>query len=424
MTFFNRRGAERSSCKVASALTAAALLTSLVACASSTGSNDQTDGPIKVGSIYDLSGPIGVIGQAKADATALAIKDINDKGGVLGRQLELISYDSQSDNAKYTQYANKLVLQDKVSVVDAGVTSASREAIRPITDRSKTPFFYGNLYEGGACAKGLFATGSVPSQQLAQLVPYAAKNFGKKFTILAADYNFGHDEALWAEKYIKENGGEVVRKEYLPLDQNDFGSSLNNLQADKPDVVVSLLVGGDQMSFYKQFAAAGLSESMKIITPVFGDGQEQIAVGGAATKGVVIAYSYLQEIESPANDSFVKLWHSEYGENYPYITPSAVAAWNDWHLWALAVEKAGSLDYDKVISSLESGISYDSPGGQVTLDPGSHHAIQNVYLAEGTETGAFKILETHENVSPKFEQSTCDLVANPTTNKQFKPTVD
>lgn len=421
MTLHTRPNGHGARTKLVAAAATTLGMFSLAACGAEERASAEGDGPIKVGSIYDLSGPLSVIGTPKDDATKLAIKHINDNGGVLGRNLELISFDAQSDNAKYTQYANTLLRQEQVAVIDAGVTSASREAIRPLVGQTQTPYFYGNLYEGGVCDKNVFATGSVPSQQLAQLVPYAIENFGNKFAIAAADYNFGHDEAAWAEKYIEENGGEVVSTEFLPLEQNDFGSTLNNLQAKRPDVFVSLLVGGDQMSFYKQFAAAGLNDDIEVITPVFGDGQEQLAVGKEATDGVVIAYSYLQELDTPANKEFLDLWREEYGPDYPYITPSAVAVWNDWHLWAAAVEQAGSLSRDEVIEALESNISFDGPGGKITIDPGSHHAIQDVHVARGTAEGTFEVLKTYPQVEPSFEQSVCDLVANPETDEQFKP---
>ena len=96
-------------------------------------------------------------------------------------------------------------------------------------------------------------------------------------------------------------------------------------------------------------------------------------MGPEASDGILVAYPYLQELDNPVNQEFVEKWHAKFGDEYPYITHSAVAVWNDWHLWAAAVEKAGSLDRDKVIEALESGISIDSPSGTVTMDGPSHH---------------------------------------------------
>jgi urea transport system substrate-binding protein len=407
---------------LAAGLIAAAGL--VAACGGSSGSASgaaAAKGDIPVGSIYDLSGPLGIVGKPKVDATKLAIKDINDHGGVLGRKLKLISYDAQSDNAKYTQYATQLTGQDHVAMLAAGITSASREAIRPIIDRTKTIYFYDQLYEGGVCDKNLFSTGPVPAQQLQQLVTYAIRHFGKRVYVAAADYNFGHFEATWAKKYVEEAGGQVLRTDFVPLDNTDFGSVLNTLQSQKPDVMISLLVGGNHMAFYRQFAAAGLGKRIKIITPLFGDGQEQIVVGPQASAGIMVAFPYLQELPSPANQRFVDLWHAQYGSDYPYITNSAVAVWNDWHLWAAAVKKAGSLDHDKVVAALESGISIESPSGTVTMNGGSHHVTQDVSLAVASPAGPFKIITTQKAVPPSYENEVCDLVKNPTLNKQFIP---
>src|SRR5215471_16958286 len=172
--------------------------------------------PIVVGSVLDETGGLNIYGKAMVDATNLAIKHINEQGGVLGRPLKLASYDAQSDNAKYTLYANQLALQDKAVVIMGGITSASREAMRPIMDRNKTLYFYNEQYEGGVCDKNVFATGIVPSQQVAPTVAWAIKNIGKKFYVLAADYNYGHISTEWVKQYVAKGGGQVIGADFIP----------------------------------------------------------------------------------------------------------------------------------------------------------------------------------------------------------------
>jgi branched-chain amino acid transport system substrate-binding protein len=401
---------------------AAALVLLASACGggASGGSSADGSGPVKVGSVLDTTGPLNIYGKTMSDATKLAINDINAHGGVLGRKLSLVSYDSQSNDAKYTQYVNSLAQRDKVSVIMGGITSASREAIRPIVDRTKTLYFYNEQYEGGVCDRDTFVTGVVPSQQLAALIPYAIQHFGKKIYVVAADYNYGHISADWVKKYAAQAGGQVVRSEFIPLDRSDFNSVINNLQSARPDVVLSLLVGGNHIAFYRQFAATGLGSSMHIASPTFGLGNEQVVLSPAESKGITVAFPYFQELSTPANQAFVNAWHTAYGTNYPYITDSGVAVWNGWHLWAAAVNQAKSLDRDKVTAALQSGIKVDAPDGTVTMDGPSHHVTQSISIGETNDKG-FKILDTKNDVPPSYEQSVCDLVKNPNLNKQFTP---
>ncbi len=91
----------------------------------------------------------------------------------------------------YTQFAQQAALKDKVAVVHGGITSASREVIRPVLDKFKTLYFYNTQYEGGVCDRNQFDTGVTPAQTVEKLVPYAMKKWGKKVYVIAADYNYG-----------------------------------------------------------------------------------------------------------------------------------------------------------------------------------------------------------------------------------------
>jgi urea transport system substrate-binding protein len=376
---------------------------------------------ITVGSILDATGPINVYGVPMIDATKMAIDDINANGGVLGKQLELVEYDGQSDNAKYSEFANQLILKDKAAVIMGGITSASREAIRPLMDRNNQLYFYNEQYEGGVCDKLVFATGVVPEQQISTLLPWAIENYGPKIYTIAADYNYGQISADWVKVYAAENGAEVVGEEFIPLDVTDFSSTLSKIQEEQPDLVFSLLVGGNHIAFYRQWAAAGLKETYPVVSPTFGLGNEHVTLAPEEGEGIVVSYPYYQELDNPTNQAFVEMWHERYGADYPYITDSANVVWTGWHLWAMAVEKAGSLETDAVIAALESGLEFDAPEGKVTLDPQSHHLVHNVHIAKVNANQGFDILESFEGVAPTWNQEVCNLVENPETQEQFTP---
>ena len=160
---------------------------------------------------------------------------------------------------------------------------------------------------------------------------------------------------------------------------------------------------------------------MKIVSPTFGLGNEQVVLDPSESQGITVAYPYFQELDNPVNKEFVDRWHKEYGEDYEYITDSAATVWNGWHLWAAAAEKAGSTDKDKVTEALESEVTFDAPSGIVKVDGKSHHMIQNISIAETNENKGFDVIDTQESVPPSYEQEVCDLIKNPNQNKQFTP---
>lgn len=375
---------------------------------------------IKVGSIFDLTGGLNIYGLQQNNAMNLAIASVNAAGGVNGEEVSVVGYDAQSELAKYTQFAQTSVLRDGIVAMFAGLTSSSREAIRPIFRRANIPYFYGSLYEGGACDKQTFVTGSSASQQLSVLIDWAVENYGKKIYIMAPDYNFGTISAHWVHEYAKDHGAEVVGEDFLALSVTDFAPTIQKIQAAKPDFVVALPVGANQTGFLEQFTAAGLKETMGVVSTNYGSGNQQVVVSPDANEGLIASLGYFPSVDSDANREFKQLWEAEYGTDTP-ITTGAVDTWNAVHLWAAAANKAGTTDADEVIAALESGLTFDAPNGTVTLEPGSHHLRQDIYIARGNRNQGFDIVETFADSAPSYENKFCDLIANPEIAAHFTP---
>jgi urea transport system substrate-binding protein len=374
--------------------------------------------PIKVGSLHDLSGGLDIYGKPMVDALTLAIEEANAAGGLLGRQLELINYDTQSSMQLYTQFAQQAALKDKVAVVHGGITSASREVIRPVLDKFKTLYFYNTQYEGGVCDRDQFDTGVTPAQTVEKLVPYAMKKWGKKVYVVAADYNYGQITSQWVKKYVTENGGEVLSIEYFPLDVTNFSSTISKIQAAKPDFVWSALVGGAHISFYRQWAAAGMNKSIAMASTTFGVGNEQIVLSPEEANGMLVCYNYFESVKNPANTVFLEKFHKRFGPDYPNVTELAMGTYQGFNLWAEGVKKAESVDRMKVIEALETGISFDAPSGKVTIDPPTHHCILDVHIAE-VKDKKFDLLEDFPQQKPSDTAAVCDLMKNPNDNQQY-----
>ncbi|MBK0000042.1 ABC transporter substrate-binding protein [Erwinia sp. S38] len=374
---------------------------------------------IKVASILDLSGGLDIYGKPMSDAINLAAEEINAAGGLLGRPVQIINYDAQSNMQLYAQYAQQAALKDKVAVVHGGITSASREVIRPVLDRFRSLYFYPAQYEGGVCDRNYFSSASTPAQTVEKLVPYAMKKWGKKVYILAADYNYGQIVSAWVKKFVKENDGETVAVEFFPLDVTDFGAAISKIQSAKPDMVWSALVGGAHISFYRQWHASGMSGKIPIASTVFGGGNEHIILSPEESNGILVCANYMQEIPTPENKAFVEKFQARYGSSVPYISDLAMGAYQGMLIWAEGVRKAGDIDRMKVIEALESGISLTSPSGQLIVDPVTHHCTLDVHIAE-VENHQMKILETFTHQAPVDTAMVCDLKKNPRDTRQYQ----
>ncbi|MDM0110658.1 transporter substrate-binding protein [Variovorax sp. J22R133] len=373
---------------------------------------------IAVGSIHDLSGGLDIYGKPMLDALTLAIEEQNAAGGLLGRKVKLISYDPQSNMQLYTQFAQQAALKDKVAVVMGGITSASREVIRPVLDRAKTLYFYNTQYEGGVCDRGIFCTGVTPAQTVGKLVPYAMKKWGKKIYVVAADYNYGQITSQWVKKFAQDNGGSTVAIEFFPLDVTNFGPTISKVEAAKPDMLFSALVGGAHISFYRQWAAAGLNKKIPLASSTFGVGNEQIVLSAEEANGYLLSYNYFQSLQNPSNTAYLERWHKRFGADYPNVTELATGTYQGFKLWAEGVKKAGSIEPLKVTTALETGIGIEGPSGKVTIDPATHHCVLNVSLAE-VQDKKFKILETFNQAPPSDTSAVCNLIKNPQDNQQY-----
>ncbi len=373
---------------------------------------------ILLGSILDTSGNFDAYGKPMDQAMKLALAEINAGGGLLGREVEVKAYDTQSDMALYSQYANQLTRQDKVDVVHGGILSASREAIRQTMRRSETLYFYNVQYEGGVCDRNIFVTGVTPTQQVEVLVPYAMQKSGPKVHILAADYNYGQITARWIQKFVEDNGGEVVATDFFPLDVSDFGSTITKIQQTAPDLVVAPLVGGAHLSFFRQWAAAGMKDKIALASTTMGVGNEHKVLTPEEGNGIMVAYNYSQELDTPENKAFKEKWEAAYGDTSA-IHDLAVSTYQGILLWAEGVKKAGTTDRMPVIEALETGVSITGPAGNIAIDPQTHHATLDVHIMEIEDQG-MKVVETLNQVAPVDTQAVCNLQENPDDNTQYE----
>jgi len=380
----------------------------------------QDEGPIKIGWLGDRTGDFSIVGVQKFNAANLAVKEINDRGGALGRQLELVAEDAQSDNRRYQEMVRKLILQDKVDVLHAGFTSASREAIRPIVDQNKMLYFYNNQYEGGVCDSWVFPTGAVPDHQVVPFIPAVIEKFGPRIYTIAADYNFGQLTASWCRKVAEQNGGEIIGEEFIPLDVSQFSSTITNIQQAAPDVLIVLLVGIKQSSFYEQKNSAGLTLPMAT-TINMGQGYEHKRFPPPALANMYVTVNFMEELAEQTGTDFVTRFRAMVPDA-EYVGMEAAAEWEGINLHIAGVEKAGTTDKEEVRKALETGISVEGPAGTVMIDPATHHTVRNIYLVHADDQHTIILDQTFEAVRPDWLslEKGCNLAVTP-DNTQYEP---
>lgn len=375
---------------------------------------------VKMAAIIDLSGGLDIYGTPMHLAMQMAVDEINDTGGLNGLELELITYDTQSNMQLYAQFAQQAALQDQVDFVHGSITSASREVIRPILKRYNTLFLYSTLYEGGVCDRNTFCTGTTPAQGQKEPIYWAVNEWGKNFYSVGADYNAPRIMADWSNKYGKEVGAEMVANEFFPLSVTEFGPLITKIQAAKPKFVVSTLVGAAHLGFYRQWAAAGMVGEIPILSYTFGAGGEQTMIPAEESEGIMAAYSYFMESELPENQDFVMRYHAKHGADAPYQTSISIGGYEGTWLWANAVRQAGTHEREAVTDALEAGTVFKGPGGTMTMDGATHHCIRDISLAE-CRGAKWQVNQQWPGQLPLDTVGKCDLVTNPDTNTQFTP---
>ncbi|MCA2012032.1 transporter substrate-binding protein [Cereibacter sphaeroides] len=373
---------------------------------------------VKMAALLDLSGGLDIYGRPMLMAMEMAVEEINATGGLNGKPLELITYDTQSNMQLYAQYAQQAALQDQVDLVHGGITSSSREVIRPILNRYNTLYLYSTQYEGGVCDQNTFCTGTTPAMTSKSPIPYTIDMWGPKFYSIGADYNAPRIMSDWSRTFGEQAGGEQVANDFFPLNVTEFGALITKIQQARPDFVCSALIGAAHLGFYRQWAAAGMLSEIPIFSFTFGSGNEHMMLPPEESEGIITPCSYFQEIDSDVNRDWVSRYHARYGDDAPYQNNVSIGGYEGTWLWATAVRNAGTAEREAVIEAMEAGTSWTGPGGTLTMNAANHHSSRDIFFGRCTG-GAWEPFHTWENQQPSDTDGRCDLIANPGQNVQF-----
>jgi urea transport system substrate-binding protein len=359
-----------------------------------------TDKTVTVGQLHSATGTMAISETGSIQAERLAIEQINEMGGVLGRKIEIIQEDGASDWPTFAEKARKLLVNDKVAAVFGCWTSASRKAVLPVFEKENGMLYYPTFYEGLEQSKNVIYTGQEATQQIIAGLDWLAKNKkAKTFYLVGSDYIWPRTSNKIARKHIENVlKAKVVGEDYFPLGHTQFGSLINKIKMKKPDAIYSIIVGGSNVSWYKQLKAAGVTSNKQTLLTISVTEDEILGIGGENLVGFYAAMKYFQSLDNDNNKKFVAAFKAKYGDKAVIGDVTQAAYLGPW-LWKAAVEKAGSFDVDKIAAS-SPGIELDTaPEGYVKVHE-NHHLWSKLRIGQALADGQYKVLYESELIEP------------------------
>lgn len=357
----------------------------------------SASGPIKIGVIAPLSGAGAYDGRNVANAVMMAAKEINASGGVLGRQLELIIEDNESNPDASVAAISKLILRDRVCAVQGAFYSTCTKAIMPIAKRERVP-----LVSAASTAASLTVDPAVQNEWFFRVVSHdgmASHPFSKYFieelglrriAFLYESGEWGRGIAAFFIPEIQKLGGEVVVDEIYTMGDTDYTPFLTRIAAKKPDALFFVGTSSDGAAFARDFHQMGLSGKMEILSAGTLSTDVFMSLAKEYAEGIYGVCAYADALDTPENLAFIE----RYAKLYPGMPRPDKHVWGPYtaiYVIAQAIEKAGSDSPAAIWKALEL-VSYKGVTGTIEFDE-FRQAWPNIYITKNVNGKAELVAE-------------------------------
>ncbi|SLF24406.1 urea ABC transporter substrate-binding protein [Mycobacteroides abscessus] len=342
---------------------------------------DTSSDTIKVGSLNSLSGTMSISEVTVRDATKLAVDEINSRGGVLGKKIDLVGEDGASDPAVFAQKADKLIREDCVAAIFGAWTSPSRKAMLGTLEDNNSLLYYPVQYEGLETSKNVFYTGATANQQIVPALDYLKDE--KKIStlyIVGSDSVFSRTAGRIVRAYAQAHGIDIKGEDYVQFGSTDFSTVVSKIRQSNANAVFNTINGDSNVAFFREVKNTNLTPAQMPIMSV-SIGEEEVAgIGADNVAGELTAWDYYQTLDNPRNAAFVAAYKSRFGASKPTSDPME-AAYVAVYLWKNTVEKAKSFATDDVRKA-SGGVTFDAPEGLVTIDGENQHVYKTARIGE------------------------------------------
>ncbi|AHF00719.1 ABC transporter substrate-binding protein [Thiomicrospira aerophila AL3] len=348
---------------------------------------DRPQPTIKVGVLHALTGTMATSEQPLVQMVELAVEQINQQGGLLGRQLELVIADTESDADIAAYQAQKLIVDDQVSVVFGCWTSACRKMVKPVFEEHHHLLFYPVQYEGLEASNHIFYTGSSPNQQIVPGARWAMQQFGPRVLLLGSDYVFPRIANMILADMISANQGEILAELYKPLGDLDFDAVIKQIEQLKPDVILNTLNGDSNLAFFNSLVTSGLQD---IPTMSFSVAEPELqAWGGERLTQHYGVWGFFQSLTDPLTRELVSAYQQRFGANLPVSDPM-IASYLGVQLWASAVVYEQSANPRQVNNVYLQSLSMPAPGSMVVFERTNRHLWRPMRIGHVQPDGQYQ----------------------------------
>lgn len=335
----------------------------------------------RIGLLSSGSGPAGVFSMATKNMATLAVEELNQDGGVLGRTIEL----THGDDASHPGLGAAELVRLKASgcdVVLANVMSATFRKLLPVARRHNILLVHTLMNEGDVNGDESFQLGERPMAQASAAIPALMQaTGGERFYLAGSDYCWPRSMMSAARTVIERAGGSVSGEHYLPLGTDDFTSLIESIDRHSTELVVSTFVGADEVAFEQQMHTAGVGERVRTVSFTLDESTHEY-IGSTASAGLWTVFSYFQALESAENIAFLSHYRARFGADAPPVSSLTECVYEAVHLVARAAIAAGEVSPSAVGRQLREGVAFTGPRGRVEAT--AKGIQQPIYVAQSS----------------------------------------
>jgi branched-chain amino acid transport system substrate-binding protein len=347
---------------------------------------------IKIGFPGPTTGPFGALAKDQQQGAIVAVEELNARGGVLGRKLEVLFRDDELKPAVGAQRTKELIENEKCEFIVGGLAAHVQMAINEQTKAAKKLFISVSQSDEISAKPDLgpltFHEALNPTITSRAVGTWVSQNLGKKWWILYADYAWGKQNTAVLTDVLKKQGGTLLGSTPYPLGNPEFSAHLPRIIDARPEVLVTMTPGADNIAFLKQAISYGMKKQMKIAQPLHW--LPQLKQGGPDLYSDIfagISFSWQLEDQIPEAKNYVQLYRKKYNEppgDYGAYAYSAI------HEVARGITLAKAVNSDAVASALLANPTYNHYKGKQWWRTCDHKAFQDLWIVKGRERSKMK----------------------------------